>query len=694
MASPSGIGYPQGYLGFSNASDNHILQRMEAAWQESSPLWLQYQAEADIDVRMAAGDQEALYTYGARTFNYWRRNQFAFNKLRPAIQMISGHQRKTRKSSIIIPQDTQDQDCADQLSKSLMWSMKTANSFSQISEAFESSITAGLSLMYHWLDYSRDPLNGDIKSSVMRYSSFLIDPFFKRLDLSDCRYIWTRKWLSKNQIKILLPNHAEEIDSINPAGNTDGRFPYLPEAINYQARSLLIYDEFWYADTRKKKLVLDENTGETFEWASTSEEMQEFFEWGSRNGIRMKKIIQEVPTIRYAIVVQHKPILEEESPDKLDRFPFVPFVCFFNPEIPYIPHRFQGLPRNARDAQWAYNRRAKLNLDYLEAGINRGYIYPEDVPVNPDSLTDNRGNGMNIPIKAGRDPNLLKEIAPGQVPPSWFQEMEVLEKDLNRMLEVSDELMGSADDNKAGVLSMLRQGAGLTMLNPLFDKLDESQKNVSEIHLELMQKNWREGKFARILGEKPHPFIKNKYFTKFDVAIIDGNMTPTQQWMEFQQIYEMVQGQVIPNSPEVQQTLLELAPIQNKKKLMEALAQGQQAQAQAAQAQQQVQMQQLQAQTQLMDAQAQANYGIAQERRAKVAENQALAIERIKKAQGENEQAQYDKARAIKELATLDLEQIGKAVAILKVLTEESEEKAEEAVRQTPLAQEQQEELV
>ena len=235
MASPSGIGYPQGYLGISSG-DGAILQRMEEAWQESSPLWLQFQAEADIDVRMTAGDQEALYTYGARTFNYWRRNQMSFNKLRPAIQMISGHQRRTRKSSIIIPQDTQDQDCADQLSKSLMWSMQHANSFSQISEAFESTITTGLSLLYHWLDYSKDPLNGDVRSSVMRYSSVMMDPFFKRLDLSDCRYIWTRKWLSKNQIKTILPSHADEIDSINPKGNTDGRFPYLPEAINYQQR--------------------------------------------------------------------------------------------------------------------------------------------------------------------------------------------------------------------------------------------------------------------------------------------------------------------------------------------------------------------------------------------------------------------------------------------------------------------------
>ena len=685
MASPSGIGFPQGYLGVSGNSDGDVLRRMEDAWQESSPQWLQFQAEADIDTRMTAGDQEALYAYGARTHNYWKRNQLSFNKLRPAIQMISGHQRRTRKSSIIIPQDTQDQDCADQLSKTLMWTMRYANSFSQISEAFESAITTGLSMIYHWLDYSKDPLNGDIRSSVMRYSSFLMDPFFKRMDLSDCRYIWTRKWLPKNQIKMLIPKYAEMVDQINPKGNTDGRFAYLPEALNYQQRNLLVYDEFWYQDTRTKHLVLDEQTGETYDWDDAPDKMQEFFEWGARQGMKMKKIKHEVPTIRYAVVVQHQPIFDKVAPDKLDRYPFSPFVCFMNPEIPYLPHKLQGLIRGARDGQWAYNRRAKIHLDYLEAGINRGYIYPEDVPVNPDNLTDNRGNGMNIPIKAGRDPNLFRDIMPGQIPPSWFQETEMLEKDINRSLQVSEELMGSAQDDQAGILSMLRQGAGLTMLNPIFDKLDESQKNVSEIHTALAQANWKEGKFARILGEEPHPFIKNKYFAKFDISVVDGNTTPTQQWMEFQQISEMISAQLLPNSPEVQKVLLDLAPLQNKKKLTQAIEQANQAQAQQAQMQMQMQQEAGQAQAKLMDAQAQANYGIAQERRAKVAENQAMAIENIKKAQGENESAQYDKARAIKELATLDLDQIAKAVAILKALTEESEEKAEEAIAASPI---------
>lgn len=681
-AATPGFQFQSSFVDGGHDSKN-ILGRMEMAWREGSPLWLQYQAEADIDVRMLAGDQEALYTYGARTFNFWRRNQFICNKLRPAQQMIVGNQIKNRKSSIIIPQEIEFQEPADELSKCLLWSMQNANSFNQITDCFEKSIGVGMALMQHWLDYSRDSVHGDIKSSVLNYSQFFCDPFFKRMDFSDCRYIWTRKWLTKDRIKILLPKREKDIDLIPIKGNSDGRFPYMPEAINYQQRNLLIYDEFWYQETRKKKMLIDEISGESLEWMDEDEKKEEFLSWGNRHGIKLKETSMYIPTIRYAVVVQHMPMLDEEAPNGLDRYPHAPFLCFFNSEIPYMPHRIQGLTRNARDMQWAYNRRVKLELDYLEAGVNRGYIYPEDVPVNPDNLTDNKGNGVNIPIKAGRDPNLLKEIPAGQIPPSWFQEKETVNRDIMQMMQANEELMGQADDAKAGILEYLRQGANLTMLAPIFNKLDESQKIVSQIHIDLMQKNWKAAKFARILGKEPHPLVRSKYFTKFDIAITDGAMTPTQQWLEFRQLMEMIQAGILPNSPEIQEVLLKTAPLQNKKDLLEATQKAAQAQAKQMQAQQQAEMMTAQAQSQLYQSQAAANQGIANERNAKVQENQALAIERIKEAQAKNDQAALDKAKAIKELADIDLAQLERALSILRLLEESGEEKAKEYIQAT-----------
>jgi hypothetical protein len=680
MAATPGFQFQSSYVDTGHGS-KEVLGRMEMAWREGSPLWLQYQAEADIDSRMLAGDTEAFYSYGARTFNYWRRNQFTINLLRPKIQMIVGNQIKNRKTSVMIPQEIQFQEPCDELSKSLMWSMQNANAYNQISDAFEKSCGVGMSMIQHWLDYSKDPINGDVRSSVLNYTQIFTDPFMKRMDMSDCRYCWTRKWLSKDRIKILLPGREKDIDTVPVKGNSDGRFMYMPEAINYQQRNLLIYDEFWYQETRKKRMMLDQESGETFEWQGEDDEKDEFMRWSTQNGIRIKEIKTYVPTIRYAVVVQNTPMLDVEAPYGLDRYPFAPFMCFFNPEIPYMPHRIQGLVRNARDMAWAYNRRAKLELDYLEAGINRGYIYDESAVVNPDNLIDNKGNGQNIPMKAGRDINAsIRDIPPAQIPPSWFQEKEVISRDISNMMQANEELMGQADDAKAGILEYLRQGANLTMLSPIFNKLDESQKIVSEIHVELMQKNWKPAKFARILGKDPHPLIKNKYFAKFDVQIVDGALTPTQQMLEFKQLFEMIQAGILPNSPEVQQVLIKTAPLQNKTDLLKAMETAAQAQAQAAQAQQQAEMMTAQAQAQLYQSQAKANDAIGNERNSKVEENRAMAIEKIKEAQSKNEQAELDKARAIKELSTIDLKHLQSALQILRLLEGEKEEKARETL--------------
>ena len=47
---------------------------------------------------MYAGDIEAFFNYGAKTYNYWRRNQFMVNVIRPKIEMIVGNQIKNRKT--------------------------------------------------------------------------------------------------------------------------------------------------------------------------------------------------------------------------------------------------------------------------------------------------------------------------------------------------------------------------------------------------------------------------------------------------------------------------------------------------------------------------------------------------------------------------------------------------------------------
>ena len=80
---------------------------------------------------------------------------------------------------------------------------------------------------------------------------------------------------------------------------------------------------------------------------------------------------------------------------------------------------------------------------------------------------------------------------------------------------------------------MLRQGAGLTTLQKLFDQLDFSQKLLGELTIDMMQSNFQPGKVARILGKQPSQQFYNKAFQKYDCVVAEGILTESQQKTQF-----------------------------------------------------------------------------------------------------------------------------------------------------------------
>ena len=123
---------------------------------------------------------------------------------------------------------------------------------------------------------------------------------------------------------------------------------------------------------------------------------------------------------------------------------------------------------------------------------------------------------------------------------------------------------------------MLRQGAGLTTLQPLFDRLDFAQKLLGKIIIKAVQNNYTPGKIKRILNEEPSPEFYNRNFGNYDCVVEDGLNTATQKQMQFAQLMQMRElGIGIPDD-----LLIDSAPLQNKTELIEAVRQAQEQQGQ------------------------------------------------------------------------------------------------------------------
>lgn len=571
--------YSLGYIDPSDVSAKDLKQMQDWFYQSNYPTNSCYWLQGAIDKRFKVGDQQ-LYNqvYGQNQQNVQR---FFFNLIRRHINMICGFQRKNRKSTITLPVTDNDDPLADDYNKVIRWCEERDGFQEYLSQAFEGACDTGETLLHLYPDYTFDPISGDLFSDSVQFNNYLIDQYTRKQDLSDCNGIWRRRWTSKEMAKMLLPGYSKEIDKMKPGGMKDGRFPLQAELQNVATSNLFTYDEFYYRTTRPGKIILDPYTGEAVEWEEDETEEDGMLGKVLAQQPWLKVQETQIPTVKLVISLSGKPVYHGKNLLSIDEYPFVPIQIYVEQDIQAYAWRKQGIIRNLRDAQFLYNMRKVIELQLLQSSLNAGWIYPVDVVTDPKCFRQSSGgDGFLIPLKSGRQVGEIQRIEPVSLPGSLLELSRSLSEDITAISGVNEELLGSATDDKAGILSMLRQGAGLTTLQTIFDKLDYSQRLYGKIRLAAIRKNFSKGKIRNILGHEADQRFFTSHSQKYSVAVEEGNYSTTQRQMELQQLLHFKQlGMAIPDK-----SILRAAFITNKRQVMNDMEEAMQQQSQQAQA--------------------------------------------------------------------------------------------------------------
>lgn len=576
-----------GYIDPSDITAKNIKQQKEDFYQcnylSNSIQW----AQGAIDKRFKVGDQ-ALYTWatGSNNQNAYR---YFFNLIRRHENMICGYQRKNRKSTIVLPLHGDDDPLADDFNACLRWCEDRDGYQEYQSQAFEGACDTGENLLYLYPDYTLDPISGDLFTDAVAQCNYLIDQHYRKQDLTDCNGIWRRRWTSKEGAKALLPGYAKEIDKMKPSGMKDGRFPVQAELQNVAINNLFTYDEYLYRTTREATIILDPKSGEAVEWEQEETDEEDLMErtLAQQPWLLVKKV--QVPTVRLSIALGDKEVYNGPNLLNIDAYPCVPTLCYHEPDIMSPAWRKMGIIRNLRDPQFLYNMRKVIELEILQSQINSGWIFPIDAVTDVKAFRQT-GQGFLVPLKAGHLPNEIQRIEPAAIPQSLLELSASLSEDITKISGVNEELLGAATDDKSGILSMLRQGAGLTTLQTIFDKLDYTQRLYGKIRLQAIRKNFSKGKVRNILGHDADPRFWTSHSQKYSIAVEEGNYSTSQRQMELQQLLHFKElGMGIADK-----SILRAAFITNKREVIQDMEeqQQQQAQAQQAEAQQKAQLDQ------------------------------------------------------------------------------------------------------
>lgn len=654
-------------------SDLAVLSQFDEYYQEAYTAWDPFLPLAERDLRFFLGDQwderekRQLFQEG--------RSTFVFNRIRRTIQMVTGYQRKHRLSSIVVPVENSDQKTADQLSQLLLYVMNYGSGYEEISNSFAGALKTGWNLLSLWVDYREDPVNGDIRFAREPYNGFIVDPYLTRLDFSDCNYLLRRKYLAPEHVASLLPGMEKDVYELAKIGwERDDKFTWLPYQRQPTGFELMAYNEMYLQKWKNVPYLVDMETGESTEFDQDDERIKEIIAlYPQLEVVKMPKRYIEMH-----VIVNDQVMKKEINPYGLDEYPFVPFTAVFEPESDQWGLKVQSLIRCMIDPQREANRRRSQMVDILDSQINSGWIADENSVVNPRSLFQS-SQGKVIWRKEAAKPGSLEKIPPAQVPPSMFQLQELFDRDIIEIAGVNDAAFGQTETaGDSGVMMMLRQGAALVNLQDLFDNLRLSQKAVSKKVIKLIQK-WTPQKIQRIINEPPTQEFFSKEFTKYDIAVQEGVLTDTQKQMNFRQMIDIYQLTGGPGgSPITPQMLYEAAPFQGKSQTNEQIAQNQKQQAEAAQKQQQIQSELIQTQSQMAQAKAISDVALSKERFTRAVANMGLEDERASKAVENRADTALNRAKAIKELASMDDERLLKYLQVVRMMEEMHRVKEEE----------------
>lgn len=617
-------------------NESNMKTWMDNLYGKFEPIEQARWNQSNIDTLFYAGEQRFINSY----FNFYPTQNFQtfhFNLIQQPINMVTGYQRQHRKSIDYTPVEGSHQQSSDDLNKVIKYANNYRNILEKLSSAYEQSAIAGMVLIQPYLDFTDDPVNGTLDLKLWSYNSFMIDPYFREPDMSDCNFIWCQQYVSKQEAMNYFPHRRDAIQTMSGFGNRYGKFYFLPENYNLARNDLLVLSNIWYKSKRKKKILYNQNDGMSYEFTDKDKFLMDLV----KNTGFFEIIEVEVPTWKLAVVLNETMMYQNYNPLGFDECPLIPIYWNYDPHVAQYDLRVRSLTRSMRDSQFLLNRRIILNHDISESSINSGWLRRENTIVNEEDLRY-AGQGKDVIVKDNGQPlqECIQKIIPNAVPPSDMELANQLADFIFKTSGVSMENFGageSADKIQSGLAIMLKQGAGLMVLQKYFDQWDVALKLLGKLEMKIVQNNWSPSKIARITGREPSHEFMTKTFGKYDVLVSEGLDTTIQQQEQFMQIMQLNEavGGIIPK-----RFILEKATIQGKDEIIKAVDE-QEKQASEMQKQEMlIKQAKMEAELQLIQTKsvnelsiarerhgrAEANIGLFEERLSEITQNRSLAL--------------------------------------------------------------------
>lgn len=462
------------------------------AW--TSKFWVDYRkyAPEDRGYYTGGGDGTGQWSYEGSTADLDRlknagRAHVSINHIQAIVDVLTGFEKQNRYDIKTVPQGDEDAEQAELMTWLLKDVQEQTDAHAHCSEVFENTVIQGLSALEVGIDWTHDPVNGEILLEVLTPGEDVIwtDGDIARFDLSNVRAVLRFRHAWVEDLVARYPTHADAIRESLGALQVPSEGTALHEGSPVDAYGGvgthpnesdeirgLFYDsagggramviEVQYADYEDAWIVSDKRTGtvtevESGEIARTMAAADE----EHLTAIQRRKRV-----IRTGVVLPatYQTLEEDDTPYENDQDAYSIVPCFGKRKGDLC----YGIVRNLKDPQRIENKRESQMQDILAQLAVLRIVYFANSLENPETLKD-MFSKEPIAVRPGHQP-------PAFLVPPLGELVSVLKTsgDRNKMAireisGINTELLGLETDQASGIAIARRQGQGQIISTLWFD---------------------------------------------------------------------------------------------------------------------------------------------------------------------------------------------------------------------------------
>lgn len=447
-----------------------------------------WREEAREDFEFTAGKQWT--DEEIKAFREDGRPAITINRILPLLNILSGYQRINRYDLDFLPRSSDDLELCQVRRGITKYVMDRCDFDAAESQVFLDCAIGGLG--WFGVRYKFDHEIGDGEAMIERVDPFgmYVDPEAHELDFSDARFLIRAKWVAKDELKQVYPEHADAIENnfaVYDAAERESEYRHDIDPLYYSGELKKIrVVECWYKE-RTTKIILSPQ-GQPTQIPVDQVKLCVFFD---------RTLLEEIP-----------------SPYQHGEFPYVPMIYHYYG----VGDTPAGFVRAMKDPQREVNKRRIQELHLLNTSANGGG-WIEDGAMTPDQESEFKRKG-NLPghfqkvlpgaITAGK----IREREPKNPPAAIIQAEQQAAEDLRAISGINESLLGvDVPSQASGRAIELRQKQAVTHLATIFDSLRRAKKKIAYLlwgkrgHAGVIPQFYTAEKVYRVEGENGQQFI-------------------------------------------------------------------------------------------------------------------------------------------------------------------------------------------